>query len=114
MEISAYLLVRMLRLALGEEVFQKSMEKYLKLYGEKNSNLDQFWQIFNDAASAAKKLPFDSRVTVKQFMDSWSTKSRYPLFKVKRDYHTNMVLITQVSGNNKLNLKGYQRQIKFF
>lgn len=85
----------MLRFALGEVVFQNSMEEYLKTYGEKNSSLEQVWKIFTDAANAAKKLPHDT--TVEHIMDSWSTKSRYPLFKVERDYETNMVSVTQVS-----------------
>lgn len=93
-EIGSYLL-RMMNMFLGEEVFQKSVSKYLNKHRYNNAAQDDLWEALTETAHSAEVL--NNNVSVKMIMDSWTLQTGYPLVTVKRDYKRNSVTVSQVS-----------------
>uniref|UniRef100_A0A1B6LAT7 Aminopeptidase N n=1 Tax=Graphocephala atropunctata TaxID=36148 RepID=A0A1B6LAT7_9HEMI len=68
---------------LGDTVFRKGVNKYLRQFSYQNSETDDLWSSLTKAAAGTTVLP--SGQTVKSVMDSWTSQTGYPLVTVRRD-----------------------------
>lgn len=101
------LILRMMDLFLGEDVFRQGLTNYLKKYAYANAETNDLWNVLNDEAHVQNVL--DSKMTVKGIMDTWTLQAGYPIISVVRDYKDNFANVSQqrfyrrfVVGNEKI------------
>lgn len=78
---------------MGDVLFKKCIENYLKKFKFETSTLDQVWEVFTE--TVAENLP--TNITIKDIMDRWIYQSGYPLITVEIDSKMNQVTLKQVS-----------------
>ncbi|XP_026729087.1 aminopeptidase N-like isoform X2 [Trichoplusia ni] len=86
-------LIRMMTMFLGDEVFRKAINKYLRKYSYHNAEQDDLWRELTAVSQDYGTLT--RNVTVKQIMDTWTTQTGYPILTVIRDYGEKSLTITQ-------------------
>jgi len=65
-------LIRMLENYLGESIFQKGIQIYIKKHAYKNTTTDDLWEA----------LSLNSNIDVKNLMDNWTKKTGFPLIEL--------------------------------
>lgn len=85
--------LRMLHLLLGQMSFFDSVKDYLLKHKYQNAEQDDLWQAFTDKAHLYNRI--SDSYDMKTIMDSWTLQTGYPIIKVKRDYQTGSVEISQ-------------------
>ncbi|KAK7584258.1 hypothetical protein V9T40_005221 [Parthenolecanium corni] len=102
-------LVRMMSMILGEDVFRDGLVNYFKKYQFSSVTTDDLYAALNEVASTRKVLP--ENLTLKQIMDSWTVQPGYPYVDVKIDYAKKSATLSQKrylsvdsSGNEASNL----------
>nr|CAD7393670.1 unnamed protein product [Timema cristinae] len=86
-------ILRMMYLFLGEDVFRKGVNQYIKdnLYG--NAKQDDLWEMLTTQAHIAGALPKD--LTIKVIMDTWTLQTGFPVITAVRDYEHGTATVTQ-------------------
>nr|CAD7588110.1 unnamed protein product [Timema genevievae] len=86
-------ILRMMYLFLGEDVFRKGVNQYIKdnLYG--NAMQDDLWEMLTTQAHTAGALPED--LTIKAIMDTWTLQTGFPVITAVRDYEHGTATVTQ-------------------
>nr|CAD7438190.1 unnamed protein product [Timema bartmani] len=86
-------ILRMMYLFLGEDVFRKGVNQYIKdnLYG--NARQDDLWEMLTTQAHTAGALPED--LTIKAIMDTWTLQTGFPVITAVRDYEHGTATVTQ-------------------
>lgn len=93
---SAYLLVRMMNFFLGQDTLLKGVKNYIHNFRFKVTNLINLWTLFPlEKEKKHELLKIDS--TLKDIMDSWTSKAGYAHIKLTRVTDSNMMKIEQVS-----------------
>ncbi|KAJ0170678.1 hypothetical protein K1T71_013450 [Dendrolimus kikuchii] len=87
------ILIRMMTMFLGEDVFRKALNKYLTKYSYRNAQQDDLWHELTEASFKYGSL--SRNVTVKEIMDTWTTQTGYPILTVTRDYSDKSLTVTQ-------------------
>ncbi|KAK7584256.1 hypothetical protein V9T40_005219 [Parthenolecanium corni] len=102
-------LVRMMSMILGEDVFRDGLINYFQKYQFGSATSDDLYAALNEVASTRKVLP--ENLTLKQIMDSWTVQPGYPYVDVKIDYAKKSATLSQKrylsmdsSGNEASNL----------
>ncbi|KAI9580704.1 hypothetical protein GQX74_013205 [Glossina fuscipes] len=85
--------LRMIHMILGQDAFFQGIRRYLLVHAYKNAQQDDLWAAFTERARLLKRI--DPKHDMKIIMDSWTLQVGYPLVKVKRDYNSGLVKITQ-------------------
>nr|WAK99423.1 aminopeptidase N 13 [Spodoptera frugiperda] len=70
-------LIRMMTMFLGDEVFRKAINNYLRKYSYDNAEQDDLWRELTAVSKKYGVLP--GNVTVKDIMDTWTTQTGYPI-----------------------------------
>ncbi|GAV84937.1 Peptidase_M1 domain-containing protein/DUF3358 domain-containing protein [Cephalotus follicularis] len=65
--------IRMLQGYIGDEVFQKSLSSYMKIYAWKNAKTEDLWSVLSE----------ESGIQVNLIMDSWTKQKGFPVISVK-------------------------------
>ncbi|KAJ8709893.1 hypothetical protein PYW08_009897 [Mythimna loreyi] len=86
-------LIRMMTMFLGDEVFRKAINNYLRKYSYANAEQDDLWRELTAANQQYGGLT--RNVTVKEVMDTWTTQTGYPILTVTRDYDDKSLSIAQ-------------------
>ncbi|XP_060526667.1 aminopeptidase N [Cylas formicarius] len=86
-------IIRMMQHFLGQEVFHKGLNTYLKnrMYG--SAEQDDLWYTLTQESQASKSLP--DGTTVKQIMDTWTLQTGYPIVTAMRQPDRSVTLIQQ-------------------
>lgn len=88
-------LIRMLENYIGESIFQKGIQIYIKKHAYKNTTTDDLWNA----------LSLNSNTNVKNLMDNWTKKTGFPLIELTKEnsneYKVNQTKFTfnKSSGN---------------
>ncbi|XP_077297060.1 aminopeptidase N-like isoform X2 [Arctopsyche grandis] len=85
-------LLRMLSHILTPELFQDGLVKYMKEWQFKNAKQNDLWKAFSSVAGNTKLPP---KVSVANFMDSWTLQAGYPVIDVTRHYENGTATVTQ-------------------
>uniref|UniRef100_A0A1A9WJU5 Aminopeptidase N n=1 Tax=Glossina brevipalpis TaxID=37001 RepID=A0A1A9WJU5_9MUSC len=85
--------LRMIHMILGEDAFFQGIRRYLLANVYKNAEQDDLWAALTERAHLLKRI--DPKHDMKIIMDSWTLQVGYPLVRVRRDYVTGLVKITQ-------------------
>lgn len=86
-------LIRMLNYTLTGPIFREGLQTYLKSLSYKSADQDTLWNILTDIAQNSSILP--KNVTVKMFMNSWTTQKGYPFLTVNRNYSNGEATVSQ-------------------
>ncbi|KAF9820098.1 hypothetical protein SFRURICE_014177 [Spodoptera frugiperda] len=86
-------LIRMMTMFLGDEVFRKAINNYLRKYSYDNAEQDDLWRELTAVSKKYGVLP--GNVTVKDIMDTWTTQTGYPILTVTRDYEDKSLTVSQ-------------------
>ncbi|XP_075986441.1 aminopeptidase N-like [Anticarsia gemmatalis] len=86
-------IIRMMTMFLGEEIFRKAINNYLRKNSYGNAEQDDLWRELTAVSQQYHGLT--RNVTVKEIMDTWTTQTGYPLLTVTRDYEDKSLTITQ-------------------
>ncbi|KAL3824477.1 hypothetical protein ACJIZ3_020506 [Penstemon smallii] len=70
--------IRMIQNYLGDEIFQKSLASYMKMYAFKNAKTEDLWNVLTET----------SGVEVSSIMDIWTKQKGYPVISVKLNNST--------------------------
>ncbi len=68
-------LIRMLENYIGESIFQKGIQIYIKKHAYKNTTTDDLWNA----------LSLNSNTNVKNLMDNWTKKTGFPLIELTKE-----------------------------
>lgn len=77
-------IIRMMAHFLTDEVFRHGLTNYIRDRAYQNADQDDLWRFLTDAARSAHI--FDSSLTVKEIMDTWTLQTGFPVVHVQRDY----------------------------
>ncbi|XP_071825548.1 aminopeptidase Ey-like isoform X2 [Apostichopus japonicus] len=72
--------IRMIHDYLGQDVFEKGLQIYLKRHAYNNTQTSDLWEALREASEAN-----DKEVDVKDLMDYWTLQMGYPLVTFKKD-----------------------------
>ncbi|XP_022827407.1 aminopeptidase N-like [Spodoptera litura] len=86
-------LIRMMTMFLGDEVFRKAINNYLRKYSYNNAEQDDLWLELTAVSKKYGVLP--NNVTVKDIMDTWTKQTGYPILTVTRDYEDKSITVSQ-------------------
>ncbi|XP_076258211.1 suppressor of ER stress-induced death [Rhynchophorus ferrugineus] len=75
--------IRMMQHFLGEKLFQKGLNIYLKSRAYDNAAQDDLWETFTQQTVGTKVLP--NNTTIKEIMDSWTLQTGYPVVTITRN-----------------------------
>lgn len=92
--LKGYYLLHMMNLFLGEEAFKQGIRNYIDEHKFANAEQDDLWNALTKEAHRQGTL--DSKITVKEIMDTWTLQTGYPVVTVIRDYTKETVTLTQV------------------
>lgn len=87
------MIIRMMTMFLGEDIFRKALNRYLKKYSYHNAEQDDLWRELTEVSLMYGGL--SRNVTVKEVMDTWTTQTGYPILTVTRDYNDKSLTVTQ-------------------
>ncbi|XP_070547002.1 aminopeptidase N-like isoform X2 [Ptychodera flava] len=74
--------IYMLRYFVGETIFRSALQNYIKKYMYSNADMDELWEEFSEAAN--------SRLQIKEIMDTWTLQKGYPVVTLSRDSSSSM------------------------
>uniref|UniRef100_A0A2A4JS21 Aminopeptidase n=1 Tax=Heliothis virescens TaxID=7102 RepID=A0A2A4JS21_HELVI len=86
-------LIRMMTMFLGNEIFRKAINNYLRKYSYNNAAQDDLWRELTAVSDEYGVLP--RNVSVKDIMDTWTTQTGYPILTVNRDYEDKSLTVKQ-------------------
>ncbi|XP_075161911.1 aminopeptidase N-like [Haematobia irritans] len=86
-------ILRMMHLTMGGEAFFAAIREYLTKYQYVNAQQDDLWHEFSEKFHELGTVK--QEYNVKAIMDTWTLFSGYPLVKVKRNYDTGSLEISQ-------------------
>ncbi|XP_047036095.1 aminopeptidase N-like isoform X1 [Helicoverpa zea] len=86
-------LIRMMTMFLGNEIFRKAINNYLRKYSYNNAAQDDLWRELTAVSEQYGVLP--RNVSVKDIMDTWTTQTGYPILTVNRDYEDKSLTVQQ-------------------
>lgn len=87
------LMIRMLRLVLGEDVFFQAIRSFLSQNERGTVTQQDLWKYMQKAAMDERVIPPD--FDLGRAMDSWTLQGGYPLVTLIRDYKTGSVTLNQ-------------------
>ncbi|XP_075221796.1 aminopeptidase N-like isoform X2 [Lycorma delicatula] len=87
------ILIRMMQMLLGKDVFQNGIRNYLKTYSYKNAETSDLWKALTNSSLEAGVL--EKSLTIDSIMSSWALQSGFPVVHVVRNYTENSAVITQ-------------------
>ncbi|GAB0097808.1 Peptidase M1, alanine aminopeptidase/leukotriene A4 hydrolase [Sergentomyia squamirostris] len=85
--------VRMFYYILGEDVFEKCVQAFVREMAYKNAEYKDLYNIFEQVVEPYDLLPEDLKLS--KVMESWFEQSGYPLLIVERNYKTNEIILNQ-------------------
>ncbi|KAL6260719.1 hypothetical protein P5V15_008242 [Pogonomyrmex californicus] len=95
--IKAPCILRMLEHALGNQIFQDSIIKYLE---KQTGNPDDFWTAIQSAYDLEQNKTMIGEINVKDIMDPWIKEKQYPVLEI--DYKKRWFLIENMSKKCKI------------
>ncbi|XP_026755315.2 aminopeptidase N-like isoform X1 [Galleria mellonella] len=85
-------LIRMLNHTISEDLFHKGLMLYLNNWKYTNAEENDLWESMSEAAAG---LPEFEKLSLVQFMNSWTRQAGYPVVNVLRNYDTGEVEFQQ-------------------
>ncbi|XP_032239105.2 glutamyl aminopeptidase isoform X2 [Nematostella vectensis] len=76
-------IIRMLKSFLGDDVFQKGLQKYLNKHKFGNAETNQLWDAFTEESSVSASSTKNFR-DVKSVMDTWTLQMGFPVVTIKQ------------------------------
>nr|AEV66511.1 aminopeptidase N 3 [Aphis glycines] len=86
--------LRMLKYLVTEDLFQLSLQEYLKKYSQDVTEPSDLFSSF-DSVLFDKDYEIGNDLTVNEFMSNWTLQSGYPVLNITRNATTNTFLVTQ-------------------
>ena len=71
-------LIRMMSMFLGEDVFQRGIQNYLRELSYSSAKQEDLWRYLSRAAN--------NRLDVEKIMNGWTKQAGYPVVEIRRDY----------------------------
>ena len=71
-------LIRMMSMFLGDKVFQRGIQRYLRDLSYSSATQEDLWRYLSNAA--------DNRIDVERIMDGWTKQAGYPIVDITREY----------------------------
>lgn len=75
-------LIRMMSMFLGEHVFQKGIQNYLRNLSYASATQEDLWRYLSDAAK--------NQINVEKIMNGWTQQAGYPIVELNREYTSPM------------------------
>ncbi|CAF1400989.1 unnamed protein product [Adineta ricciae] len=73
-------LIRMMSMFLGEDVFQKGIQNYLRNLSYASATQEDLWRYLSHAAN--------NQIDVEQIMNGWTQQAGYPIVEINREYNS--------------------------
>ncbi|ESP00390.1 hypothetical protein LOTGIDRAFT_238560 [Lottia gigantea] len=80
-------IIRMVNFFLGENIFRRGLQRYLKGHAFGTATHDDLWLALNEEANLEGK-----NINVKEIMDTWTLQMNYPVVKIKRQDTSGFVI----------------------
>lgn len=73
-------LIRMMSMFLGEDVFQRGIQNYLRDLSYSSAKQEDLWRYLSRAAN--------NQIDVEKIMNGWTKQAGYPVVNIQREYST--------------------------
>lgn len=71
-------LIRMMSMFLGEDVFQRGIQNYLRNLSYESATQEDLWRYLSNAAA--------NKIDVERIMKAWTQQAGYPIVEIRREY----------------------------
>jgi aminopeptidase N len=86
-------LIRMMSMFLGDKVFQKGIQNYLKNLSYDSATQEDLWRYLSHAAQ--------NKINVEKIMNGWTQQAGYPIVEINREYGS------PIDRQQRVNVEGY-------
>ncbi|CAF0817363.1 unnamed protein product [Adineta steineri] len=90
-------LIRMMSMFLGDKVFQKGIQNYLKNLSYSSATQEDLWRYLSNAA--------DNKINVEKIMNGWTQQAGYPIVEITREYSTPIGRQQRTNNNGYITIK---------